>query len=258
MFAQCLPNPILIRKTVMKMFKNRAVQLSALALVVATLTACGNAKNDVPTHSNVGDNNYTQSTHDTTNNQNSHANMNHSAMAMDTQNAPPHTQAYLAMMNKMGDEMSKAGNLADADTAFAKGMIPHHIGAVEMAKVQLEFGKDETMRKLAQAIIDGQQAEIDLMNGWLNGKDTTTQNANAPHAKAYALDNSHSEMMTAIYETDPDVAFAKAMIPHHKGAVNMAKVQLEYGKDKAMQDLAKQIIKAQEPEIKLMQDWLKQ
>ena len=64
--------------------------------------------------------------------------------------------------------------------------------------------------------------------------------------------------MTAIYETDPDVAFAKAMIPHHKGAVNMAKVQLEYGKDKAMQDLAKQIINAQEPEIKLMEDWLKQ
>ena len=242
----------------MTFIKNRAVHLVAAAVVLATLTACSNAKNDIPTHSNAGDSNYTQSTHDTTNNQNNHAHMNHSAMAMDTQNAPPHTQAYLAMMNKMGDEMSKAGNLADADTAFAKGMIPHHIGAVEMAKVQLEFGKDETMRKLAQAIIDGQQAEIDLMNGWLNGKDTTTQNANAPHAKAYALDNSHSEMMTAIYETDPDVAFAKAMIPHHKGAVNMAKVQLEYGKDKAMQDLAKQIIKAQEPEIKLMQDWLKQ
>ena len=252
----------------MKMFKNRAVQLSALALILATLTACADGKNEVPTHSMAGDNNHTQTTHDNPNNQNghaavnhanmNHAHMNHSAMAMDTQNAPPHTQAYLAMMNKMGDEMSKAGNLADADTAFAKGMIPHHIGAVEMAKVQLEYGKDETMRKLAQAIIDGQQAEIDLMNGWLNGKDTTTQNANAPHAKAYALDNSHSEMMTAIYETDPDVAFAKAMIPHHKGAVNMAKVQLEYGKDKAMQDLAKQIINAQEPEIKLMEDWLKQ
>ena len=246
----------------MKMFKNRAVQLSALALILATSTAFADGKNEVPTHSMVGDNNHTQTTHDSPNNQNghaemNHAHMNHSAMAMDTQNAPPHTQAYLAMMNKMGDEMSKAGNLADADTAFAKGMIPHHIGAVEMAKVQLEYGKDETMRKLAQAIIDGQQAEIDLMNGWLNGKDTTTQNANAPHAKAYALDNSHSEMMTAIYETDPDVAFAKAMIPHHKGAVNMAKVQLEYGKDKAMQDLAKQIINAQEPEIKLMEDWLK-
>ncbi|UTO04654.1 DUF305 domain-containing protein [Moraxella sp. FZLJ2107] len=241
----------------MKMFKNRAVHLVAAAVVLATLTACANAKNEVPTHSMAGDNNYTH-THDSPNNQNEHAHMNHSAMAMDTQNAPPHTQAYLAMMNKMGDEMSKAGNLADADTAFAKGMIPHHIGAVEMAKVQLEFGKDETMRKLAQAIIDGQQSEIDLMNAWLAGKDTATQNPQAPHAKAYALDNSHSEMMTAIYETDPDVAFAKGMIPHHQGAVEMAKVQLQFGKDEKMKKLAQDIIKAQEPEIKLMQDWLKQ
>ena len=243
----------------MKMFKNRAVQLSALALILATLTACSNAKNDIPTHSNAGDSNYTQSTHDTTNNQNNHAHMNHSAMAMDTQNAPPHTQAYLAMMNKMGDEMSKAGNLADADTAFAKGMIPHHIGAVEMAKVQLEFGKDETMRKLAQAIIDGQQSEIDLMNAWLAGKDTATQNPQAPHAKAYAAGKAqHEAMMAAINEPNPDVAFAKAMIPHHQGAVEMAKVQLQFGKDEKMKKLAQDIIKAQEPEIKLMQDWLKQ
>lgn len=243
----------------MTFIKNRAVHLVAAAVVLATLTACSNAKNDIPTHSNAGDSNYTQSTHDTTNNQNNHAHMNHSAMAMDTQNAPPHTQAYLAMMNKMGDEMSKAGNLADADTAFAKGMIPHHIGAVEMAKVQLEFGKDETMRKLAQAIIDGQQSEIDLMNAWLAGKDTTTQNPQAPHAKAYAAGKAqHEAMMAAINEPNPDVAFAKAMIPHHQGAVEMAKVQLQFGKDEKMKKLAQDIIKAQEPEIKLMQDWLKQ
>ncbi|MDO9761995.1 DUF305 domain-containing protein [Glaesserella parasuis] len=247
----------------MKMFKNRAVQLSALALILATLTACADGKNEVPTHSMVGDNNHTQTTHDSPNNQNghaemNHAHMNHSAMAMDTQNAPSHTQAYLAMMNKMGDEMSKAGNLADADTAFAKGMIPHHIGAVEMAKVQLEFGKDETMRKLAQAIIDGQQSEIDLMNAWLTGKDTATQNPQAPHAKAYAAGKAqHEAMMVAINEPNPDVAFAKAMIPHHQGAVEMAKIELQYGKDEKMKKLAQDIIKAQEPEIKLMEDWLK-
>lgn len=243
----------------MTFIKKRAVHLVAAAVVLATLTACADGKNEVPTNSMAGDNNHTQTTHDSPNNQNGHAEMNHSAMAMDTQNAPPHTQAYLAMMNKMGDEMSKAGNLADADTAFAKGMIPHHIGAVEMAKVQLEFGKDETMRKLAQAIIDGQQSEIDLMNAWLAGKDTTTQNPQAPHAKAYAAGKAqHEAMMAAINEPNPDVAFAKAMIPHHQGAVEMAKVQLQFGKDEKMKKLAQDIIKAQEPEIKLMQDWLKQ
>ena len=106
----------------MTFIKNRAVHLVAAAVVLATLTACADGKNEVPTHSMVGENNHTQTTYDSPNNQNghaemNHAHMNHSAMAMDTQNAPPHTQAYLAMMNKMGDEMSKAGNLADADTA---------------------------------------------------------------------------------------------------------------------------------------------
>ncbi|HGO5816293.1 TPA: DUF305 domain-containing protein, partial [Mannheimia haemolytica] len=61
----------------MKMFKNRAVQLSALALILATLTACADGKNEVPTHSMVGDNNHTQTTHDSPNNQNGHAEMNH-------------------------------------------------------------------------------------------------------------------------------------------------------------------------------------
>ncbi|WGE42786.1 DUF305 domain-containing protein [Actinobacillus equuli subsp. haemolyticus] len=65
-------------------------------------------------------------------------------------------------------------------------------------------------------------------------------------------------MMAAINEPNPDVAFAKGMILHHQGAVEMAKVQLQFGKDEKMKKLAQDIIKAQEPEIKLMQDWLKQ
>ena len=52
--------------------------------------------------------------------------------------------------------------------AFAKGMLPHHEGAVAMAEVQLKYGKNEEMRKLAQEIIDAQKAEIDLMQNWIN------------------------------------------------------------------------------------------
>ena len=51
--------------------------------------------------------------------------------------------------------------------AFARGMLPHHIGAVDMAKVQLQYGTDEEMRKLAQEIIDAQQPEITLMQNWI-------------------------------------------------------------------------------------------
>ena len=67
---------------------------------------------------------------------------------------------------KMHKEMDIAftGN-ADAD--FVKGMIPHHQGAVEMAKIVLEHGKDAEVKKLAQEIIKAQETEIAWMREWL-------------------------------------------------------------------------------------------
>ena len=46
-------------------------------------------------------------------------------------------------------------------------MLPHHIGAVKMAEVELKYGKDPEMRKLAENIINAQQAEIEQMQKWL-------------------------------------------------------------------------------------------
>jgi uncharacterized protein (DUF305 family) len=63
-------------------------------------------------------------------------------------------------------------------------------------------------------------------------------------------------MMQGIMDSDPDVAFAKGMIPHHQGAIDMANTELKMGKDKEMLQLAKQIKSAQDPEIKQMQAWL--
>ena len=50
-----------------------------------------------------------------------------------------------------------------ADEDFARMMIPHHQGAIDMAKVELQFGNDPVLRRLAQEIIISQQSEIDVM-----------------------------------------------------------------------------------------------
>jgi len=76
------------------------------------------------------------------------------------------TQAYRAANDRMHKDMGIAYS-GDADIDFARGMIPHHQGAVDMAKVVLAHGKDPELRKLAQGIIAEQEKEIAMLRNWL-------------------------------------------------------------------------------------------
>ncbi|MGL4974510.1 MAG: CopM family metallochaperone [Bosea sp. (in: a-proteobacteria)] len=76
------------------------------------------------------------------------------------------TKAYQAANDKMHKDMAIAFS-GNADVDFVKGMIPHHQGAVDMAKVVLAHGKDPELRKLATEIIAAQDKEIAFMQAWL-------------------------------------------------------------------------------------------
>jgi uncharacterized protein (DUF305 family) len=89
----------------------------------------------------------------------------------------PAQAAYAAANDRMHAGMSDIP--ADADVAFMQGMIPHHQGAIDMARVVLEHGDDEATKALARRVIAAQEGEIAEMQAWL-----TKNGAAAPAATA--------------------------------------------------------------------------
>ncbi len=78
-------------------------------------------------------------------------------------------------MNVMHKGMHSAGHTGEPDRDFVTMMIPHHQGAIDMAKAILLYGKDPQMRRLAQEIITDQQSEIQLMQLWLKQHGVTSE-----------------------------------------------------------------------------------
>lgn len=81
-------------------------------------------------------------------------------------------------------------------------------------------------------------------------------------AEMKAFTDAHHKMMSAMESMKPtgdaDKDFVMMMIPHHQGAIDMAQVELQYGKDPMLREMAGQIIKAQQEEIAKMQQWQKE
>ncbi len=97
----------------------------------------------------------------------------HSGHSMPAQTAQtpeaPSTQSYRQANETMHRNMDIAFS-GDSDVDFVRSMIPHHQGAIDMAKVALQHTKDEQIRKWATDVIRGQEREIAEMQAWLKKK----------------------------------------------------------------------------------------
>ncbi len=208
-----------------------ALSFVAIASTSGLLTACSNAASQNPTQT---------SSPTPTNASDNH--MNHS----------------------MGMDLGPAD--ADFDLRFIDAMTPHHQGALEMAKEAQQKSKRPEIKKLADNIIKSQNQEITQMKQWRQAWYPSAGNKPmAYHSQMGHMMEMSSEQIQAMKmsqdlgaaDAEFDLRFINAMIPHHEGAVKMAQDALTKSKRPEIKQLAQEIIKAQDTEIKQMQQWRK-
>ncbi|GHI94244.1 MULTISPECIES: DUF305 domain-containing protein [Streptomyces] len=147
-----------------------------------------------------------------------------------------------------------------ADVAFAKGMIPHHRQAVEMADLAPDRAQSAEVKKLAADIKKAQDPEIKTLSGWLIswGEDVPAEGA-MDHSMHDMGGMMTAEEMTGLENASGkafDTAFMEMMIKHHEGAVDMAKTEQADGTYGPAKKMAGEIIDSQSAEIEQMNELL--
>ena len=143
------------------------------------------------------------------------------------------------------------------DVDFVKSMIPHHEGAVTMAEIEKQSGKDQFLQNIATNLIQSQGTEVTVLKAWLSRQDLSSMKLIPEAIKAnYTFMMSMMDGMSVSFTGNTDVDFARTMIPHHQGEIDMARVVLQFGKDTEIRKLAHDTISAQETEISSLKEWL--
>jgi len=166
--------------------------------------------------------------------------------------------ALAAIAVGCGDDDSSGGRGNDTDAAFVNDMVPHHEAAVEMAMLANTRAEHPELRRLADDIIAAQNREIDTMSSVK--ADLAGEHGDHMAGDAHMSGDEHSRGMgmdpQELRDAKPfDREFIDMMIPHHQGAIRMARMQLDEGKDPEVRKLAQAIIDAQAKEIDEMNTW---
>ncbi|MBW4597592.1 MAG: DUF305 domain-containing protein [Brasilonema angustatum HA4187-MV1] len=164
----------------------------------------------------------------------------------------------------MNHSMDLGSADANYDLRFIDAMTPHHQGAVVMAKEALQKSKRPEIKKLSQEIIKAQNKEIAELKQWRTAwypKAASTPmawNAQMNHMMEMPPEQSKAmrmDMDLGAADSEFDLRFINAMIPHHEAAVTMAQDALNKSKRPEIKKLAQNIITSQQQEIAQMKKW---
>ena len=173
--------------------------------------------------------------------------------------------ASTAMTHSMGNMSMDLGPADEHfDHRFIDAMIPHHQGALMMAKEAQQKSERPEIKKLADEIISAQTKEIAELQTWRKqwyptaSSKPMAHNAKMGHMMEMSDDQMKSMMMNqdlGAKDAEFDLRFINAMIPHHESAVTMAQDASAKSTRPEIKKLAKDIISSQQAEIKQMQEW---
>ncbi|WP_146905183.1 DUF305 domain-containing protein [Adhaeribacter aerolatus] len=170
----------------------------------------------------------------------------------------PHDQnKMMTIMHQMMTQMEAMPMNSEPDIDFAKMMVMHHQGAINMAQEEIANGKDAEMIAIAQKIKSEQEKEIQEFNTFL-----ASYQADQPMNMAFHMEVMESmekmgrESDLRVITGDTDQDFAQLMIPHHQAAMENAKSVIEHGNSPVIKTMAQKIIDSQMMDIKELQEWL--
>jgi uncharacterized protein (DUF305 family) len=154
----------------------------------------------------------------------------------------------------------------ELDQLFIDMMVPHHEGALEMARIALERSQRSEIREMAEAIIASQDAEISQMRAWRLewfGSSQTPSMSEMPSMEEMPGHGAVGHAMDMQAEVDAlrsapepfDLAFIDAMIPHHLSAIDAAVLLKEATQRPELMAMADAIIAEQQREVDLMMAW---
>lgn len=191
-------------------------------------------------------------------------NTNHAAHDLNTNslsNAPTVDHNAMGHGNTAShSEMQSSPNAASApyDLQFIDTMSAHHKGAVDMSMLAEKRAQHSELKELAANIIGDQEREIARMSEWRDrwfAEKTKAINMEFP-GMSHGMGGMDLKSLESLKGNEFDIEFLKQMIPHHEGAVEMAKDLQKQDSHSELKELARDIITAQEEEIKQMRSWL--
>jgi len=174
---------------------------------------------------------------------------------------PPEAQAaaapqggFAGIESRMKEAMMAARG-QDAGETWARKMIPHHQGAIDMSRAVLGTTQDADIRRMAQKTVDMQTQDIADLERWLE-RQAPPAGAAAAGGNPFqaAEDKMHQAMMAASGEGD--VLWARKMIPHHQGAADLSRIVLEQSQDPTVRQKAQKVIDDAQKDIRELEAWL--